>query len=150
MQTTKESYHNSQFATNLQNLTNSELDNLYSTVYDSLGEAIDNDDIESHDKILPVLRAIKTEIQNRNKVTSTTTEDKTNIQIIKTQIEQSFKKISRNNLIFKYACFLRTIKKITSKELLLISYINKQKFDSLTRVHTLLVYEHARLYKVAK
>jgi hypothetical protein len=41
------------------------LDEFYSIVYDELGEAIDNDNIELHDEILIVLRRIKTEIQNR-------------------------------------------------------------------------------------
>lgn len=83
-------------------------------------------------------------------VTPTATQNKSNLERIKTQINQSFKKISRKILTFKYATFLHTIKKITSKELLLISYINKEKIDLLTRVHSLLVLEHARLYKVAK
>lgn len=38
---------------NIENLTNSQLDDLYSTVYDSLGEAIENDDSELHNEILP-------------------------------------------------------------------------------------------------
>ena len=57
MKTTIESYQNQ--TKNLQDLTNLQLDDLYSTVYDSLGQAIENDDIQSHDEILPILRTIK-------------------------------------------------------------------------------------------
>jgi hypothetical protein len=112
--------------------------------------------ISKHDNtisIKPITKVSQTEINTLNElipVTPTATQNKSNLERIKTQINQSFKKISRNTLIFKYACFLRTIKKITSKELLLISYINKEKIDLLTRVHSLLVLEHARLNKVAK
>ena len=69
MKTTIESYQNQ--TKNIQNLDASQLDNLYSTVYDLIGKAIDNDDLELHNQILPILRAIKKEIQNRNEVIST-------------------------------------------------------------------------------
>ena len=82
-------------------------------------------------------------------VTPTATQNKSNLERIRTQINQSFKKISRKTLTFKYATFLHTIKKITSKELLLIAFKMKDKKDTLKRVHTLLVYEHNRLNKVA-
>ena len=82
-------------------------------------------------------------------VTPTATQNKSNLERIRTQINQSFKKISRKTLTFKYATFLHTIKKITSKELLLIAFKMKDKKDTLKRVHTLLVYGHNRLNKVA-
>lgn len=69
MKTTIESYQNQ--TKNIQSLDASQLDNLYSTVYDLIGKAIDNDDLELHNQILPILRAIKKEIQNRNEVIST-------------------------------------------------------------------------------
>ena len=147
MKTTNESYQNQ--AKNLQDLTNLQLDDLYSTVYDSLGQAIENDDIQSHDEILPILRTIKNEIQDRNEVTPTTTEDKSNIERIKTQINQTIKKRTRNSTIFEYALFLHTVKKISTKKLLSMSCKNSNKLNTLKRVHTLLVHEHNRLNKVA-
>ena len=147
MKTTIESYQNQ--TKNLQDLTNLQLDDLYSSVYTLIGEAIENDDLESHDKILPILRAIKKEIQDRNEVTPTTTEDKTNIETIKTQIKQTIKKRTRNTTTFEYALFLHTVRKITTEKFLLIANKKRVKTDTLRRVHTLLVYEHNRLNKVA-
>lgn len=147
MKTTIESYQNQ--TKNLQDLTNLQLDDLYSSVYTLIGEAIENDDLESHDKILPILRTIKKEIQDRNEVTPTTTEDKSNIERIKTQINQTIKKRTRNNITFEYALFLHTVRKITTKKFLLIANKKRVKTDTLRRVHTLLVYEHNRLNKVA-
>ena len=141
MKTTIESYQNQ--AKNLQDLTNLELDYLYSTVYDLIGKAIDNDDLELHDQVLPILRAIKKEIQDRNEFTLTIK------QTIKTQINQIIKKRNRNTSTLKYAFFLNTIKKITTKKLSIIAFKMKDKKDTLKRVHTLLVYEHNRLNKVA-
>jgi hypothetical protein len=141
MKTTIESYQNQ--TKNLQDLTNLQLDDLYLTVYDSIGEAIENDNLELHDKILPILRAIKKEIQDRNEVTLTIK------QTIKTQINQIIKKRNRNTSTLKYAFFLNTIKKITTKKLSIIAFKMKDKKDTLKRVHTLLVYEHNRLNKVA-
>jgi hypothetical protein len=147
MKTTIESYQNQ--TKNLQNLTNLQLDDLYSSVYTLIGEAIENDDLESHDKILPILRAIKKEIQDRNEVTPATTEDKSNRERIKTQINQTIKKRTRNNITFEYALFLHTVRKITTEKFLLIANKKRVKTDTLRRVHTLLVYEHNRLNKVA-
>jgi hypothetical protein len=141
MKTTIESYQNQ--TKNLQDLTNLQLDDLYLTVYDSIGEAIENDNLELHDKILPILRAIKKEIQDRNEVTLTIK------QTIKTQINQIIKKRNRNTSTLKYAFFLNTIKKITTKKLSIIAFKMKDKKDTLRRIHTLLVYEHNRLNKVA-
>jgi hypothetical protein len=141
MKTTNESYQNQ--TKNLQDLTNLQLDDLYSSVYTLIGEAIENDDLELHDKILPILRAIKKEIQDRNEFTLTIK------QTIKTQINQIIKKRNRNTSTLKYAFFLNTIKKITTKKLSIIAFKMKDKKDTLKRVHTLLVYEHNRLNKVA-
>ena len=147
MKTTIESYQNQ--TKNLQDLTNLQLDDLYLNVYSALGEAIENDDIQSHDEILPILRTIKTEIQDRNEVTSTITEDKSNIETIKTQIKQTIKKRTRNTTTFEYALFLHTVRKITTEKFLSIANKKRAKTDTLRRVHTLLVYEHNRLNKVA-
>lgn len=118
MKTTNESYQNLTQTTNLQNLTYSELKNLYSTVYDSLGEAIDNDDIESHDKILSSLRAIKIEIHNRNKVTSTTTTNNQKIQIIFQEITNLYSKNNRSFLLESFNTFLFDRKRISFKKYL--------------------------------
>jgi len=144
MKTTIESYQNQ--AKNLQNLTNLQLDDLYSSVYTLIGEAIENDDLESHDNILPILRAIKKEIQDRNEVT---TQDKSYIETINTQINRTIKKRNRNNTTFEYLLFLHSSEKITTKKLLLISNKKREKSNILKRVHTLLVDEHNRLNNVA-
>jgi len=133
-------------AKNLQNLTNLQLDDLYSSVYTLIGEAIENDDLESHDNILPMLRAIKKEIQDRNEVT---TQDKSYIETINTQINRTIKKRKRNTTTFEYALFLHTSQKITTEKFLLISNKKRAKTDILRRVHTLLVDEHNRLNKVS-
>ena len=156
MKTTIESYQNQ--TKNIQNLDASQLDNLYSTVYTLIGEAIDNDDLELHDQVLPILRAIKKEIQNRNEALIIPlhdlrmlpdTQDKSNIETIKTQIKQTIKKRSRNTTTFKYVLFLHTVRKITTEKLLSIANKKRAKTDTLKRVHTLLVYEHNRLNNVA-
>ncbi len=131
--------------TNIQNLTNLELDNLYSTVYDSLGEAIENDDLELHDEILPVLRAIKTEIQNRNKVTP-----ENEIQTLDNQIQVTQTQINRFNKLNSFATFLQ--KKSNKKSFykyrqILLSIRNK--IDLKQRVLNLLVWEKERLIKFA-
>ncbi len=147
MKTTIESYQNQ--TKNLQDLTNLQLDDLYSNVYSALGQAIENDDIQLHDEILPILRTIKKEIQDRNEVTPTTTEDKSNIERIKTQINQTFKKRTRNSTTFDYALSLHTVRKITTKKFLSIANKKRVKTDTLRRVHTLLVHERNRLDSVA-
>ncbi|MDD2896710.1 MAG: hypothetical protein PHG81_11905 [Aliarcobacter sp.] len=131
--------------TNIQNLTNSELDDLYSTVYDSLGEAIENDDLELHDEILPVLRAIKTEIQNRNKVTP-----ENEIQTIDNQIQVTQTQINRFNKLNSFATFLQ--KKSNKKSFykyrqILLSIRNK--IDLKQRVLNLLAWEKERLINFA-
>jgi|GEM_PF-6327948 len=144
MQSNKQS--NSPFyqnKTNIQNLTNSELHDLYSTVYDSLGEAIENDDLELHDEILPVLRAIKTEIQNRNKVTP-----ENEIQTLDNQIQVTQTQINRFNKLDSFATFLQ--KKSNKKSFykyrqILLSIRNK--IDLKQRVLNLLVREKERLIK---
>ena len=73
----------------------------------------------------------------------------TQTETIKTQINQIIKKRNRNTSTLKYAFFLNTIKKITTKKLSIIAFKMKDKKDTLRRVHTLLVYEHNRLNKVA-
>lgn len=147
MKTTIQSYQNQ--TKNLQDLTNLELDYLYSTLYDLIGESIENDDIKSHDKILLILKAVKKEIQDRNKVTSPITIKQSNLQIIKTQINQTIKKRTRNSTIFEYALFLHTVKKISTKKLLSMSSKNSNKLNTLKRVYTLLVHERNRLDSVA-
>jgi hypothetical protein len=93
-----------------------------------------------------------TEMNTLNKlilVTPTTTQNKSNIERIKTQINQTIKKRTRNNITFEYALFLHTVRKITTKKFLSIANKKRVKTDTLRRVHTLLVYEHNRLNKVA-
>ena len=110
MKTTIESYQNQ--TKNLQDLTNLQLDDLYSNVYSALGQAIENDDIQSHDEILPILRTIKTEIQDRNEVTPTTIiKQADSLKTIKIQLTKIEKKRTRNSTIFEYALFLHTVKK---------------------------------------
>ena len=148
MKTTIESYQNQ--TKNLQDLTNLQLDDLYSTVYDSLGQAIENDDIQSHDEILPILRTIKKEIQDRNEVTSTTIiKQADSLKTIKIQLTKIEKKRTRNNLTLRYLLLLNDIKKISSEKASSILFKRKEKNDVLKRVHTLLVHEHNRLNKVA-
>ena len=77
------------------------------------------------------------------------TQDKSNIETIKTQIKQTIKKRSRNTTLFKYVLFLHTVRKITTEKLLSIANKKRAKTDTLKRVHTLLVYEHNRLNNVA-
>ena len=79
----------------------------------------------------------------------TTTQNKSNIERIKTQINQTFKKRTRNSTTFDYALFLHTVRKITTKKFLSIANKKRVKTDTLRRVHTLLVHEHNRLNKVA-
>ena len=148
MKTTIESYQNQ--TKNLQDLTNLQLDDLYSNVYSALGEAIENDDIQSHDEILPILRTIKTEIQDRNEVTPTTIiKQADSLKTIKIQLTKIEKKRTRNNLTLRYLLLLNDIKKISSEKVSLILFKRKEKNDVLKRVHTLLVHEHNRLNKVA-
>ncbi len=148
MKTTIQSYQNQ--AKNLQDLTNLELDYLYSTVYDLIGESIENDDIKSHDKILLILKAVKKEIQDRNKVTPTTTiKQADSLKTIKIQLTKIEKKRTRNNLTLRYLLLLNDIKKISSEKASSILFKRKEKNDVLKRVHTLLVHEHNRLNKVA-
>ena len=148
MKTTIESYQNQ--TKNLQDLTNLQLDDLYSNVYSALGEAIEYDDIQSHDEILPILRTIKTEIQDRNEVTPTTIiKQADSLKTIKIQLTKIEKKRTRNNLTLRYLLLLNDIKKISSEKASSIFIKRKEKNDVLKRVHTLLVHEHNRLNKVA-
>ena len=148
MKTNIEFYQNQ--TKNLQDLTNLQLDDLYSNVYSALGQAIENDDIQSHDEILPILRTIKTEIQDRNEVTSTTIiKQADSLKTIKIQLTKIEKKRTRNNLTLRYLLLLNDIKKISSEKASSILFKRKEKNDVLKRVHTLLVHEHNRLNKVA-
>ena len=118
MKTTNESYQNQ--AKNLQDLTNSELDDLYSTVYDLIGKAIDNDDLELHNQILPILRAIKKEIQNRNEVISTQPVTSQNIdeKIEDLKITNFYEIVSSKSSFQEAYDFVKN--NYTKKELLLI------------------------------
>ena len=148
MKTTIESYQNQ--AKNLQDLTNLQLDDLYSNVYSALGQAIENDDIQLHDEILPILRTIKKEIQDRNEVTPTTIiKQADSLKTIKIQLTKIEKKRTRNNLTLRYLLLLNDIKKISSEKASSILFKRKEKNDVLKRVHTLLVHEHNRLNTVA-
>jgi hypothetical protein len=106
-------------------------------------------DMETYHIQLKARRNNIQELKRRNEVTPTTTEDKSNIERIKTQINQTIKKRTRNNIIFEYALFSHTVRKISTKKFLLIANKRRVKTDTLRRVHTLLVYEHNRLNKVA-
>jgi hypothetical protein len=106
-------------------------------------------DMETYHIQLKARRNNIQELKRRNEVTPTTTEDKSNIERIKTQINQTIKKRTRNNIIFEYALFSHTVRKISTKKFLLIANKKRVKTDTLRRVHTLLVYEHNRLNKVA-
>jgi hypothetical protein len=148
MKTTIESYQNQ--TKNLQDLTNLQLDDLYSNVYSALGQAIENDDIQSHDEILPILRTIKTEIQDRNEVTPTTIiKQADSLKTIKIQLTKIEKKRTRNHITSDYLYFLYSTKKITVEKFLSISNKKIEKSDTLRRVSNLLVHEHNRLNKVA-
>ena len=118
MKTTIESYQNQ--TKNLQNLDASQLDNLYSTVYTLIGEAIDNDDLELHNQILPILRAIKKEIQNRNEVISTQPVTSQNIdeKIEDLKITNFYKIVSSKSSFQEAYDFVKN--NYTKKELLLI------------------------------
>ena len=118
MKTTIESYQNQ--TKNIQNLDASQLDNLYSTVYDLIGKAIDNDDLELHDQVLPILRAIKKEIQNRNEVISTQPVTPQNIdeKIEDLKITNFYKIVSLKSSFQEAYDFVKN--NYTKKELLLI------------------------------
>ena len=118
MKTTIESYQNQ--TKNIQNLDASQLDNLYSTVYTLIGEAIDNDDLELHNQILPILRAIKKEIQNRNEVISTQPVTPQNIdeKIEDLKITNFYKIVSSKSSFQEAYDFVKN--NYTKKELLLI------------------------------
>ena len=118
MKTTIESYQNQ--TKNIQNLDASQLDNLYSTVYDLIGKAIDNDDLELHDQVLPILRAIKKEIQNRNEVISTQPVTSQNIdeKIEDLKITNFYKIVSLKSSFQEAYDFVKN--NYTKKELLLI------------------------------
>lgn len=118
MKTTIESYQNQ--TKNIQNLDASQLDNLYSTVYDLIGKAIDNDDLELHDQVLPILRAIKKEIQNRNEVISTQPVTPQNIdeKIEDLKITNFYKIVSSKSSFQEAYDFVKN--NYTKKELLLI------------------------------
>lgn len=153
MQTQNESYQNSIYCTNIQNLNDIELNDLYHVVYKDLGQAIDNDDLNLHDNILPVLRAIKTEIQTRNEVTPTLTEKQTNIQNtqnlinnLQTQINKVFRSRNRNILFFDYSSFLcRTIKKITPKKHFKNLHNRAEQNSILSVLHKSLIDEQSKL-----
>jgi hypothetical protein len=106
-------------------------------------------DMETYHIQLKARRNNIQELKRRNEVTPTTTEDKSNIERIKTQINQTIKKRTRNTTTFEYALFLHTVRKITTEKFLSIANKKRVKTDTLRRVHTLLVYEHNRLNKVA-
>ena len=118
MKTTIESYQNQ--TKNIQSLDASQLDNLYSTVYDLIGKAIDNDDLELHNQILPILRAIKKEIQNRNEVISTQPVTSQNIdeKIEDLKITNFYKIVSSKSSFQEAYDFVKN--NYTKKELLLI------------------------------
>ena len=118
MQTTIESYQNQ--TKNIQSLDASQLDNLYSTVYDLIGKAIDNDDLELHNQILPILRAIKKEIQNRNEVISTQPVTSQNIdeKIEDLKITNFYEIVSSKSSFQEAYDFVKN--NYTKKELLLI------------------------------
>ena len=118
MKTTIESYQNQ--TKNIQNLDSSQLDNLYSTVYDLIGKAIDNDDLELHDQVLPILRAIKKEIQNRNEVISTQPVTPQNIdeKIEDLKITNFYEIVSSKSSFQEAYDFVKN--NYTKKELLLI------------------------------
>ena len=118
MKTTIESYQNQ--TKNIQNLDASQLDNLYSTVYDLIGKAIDNDDLELHDQVLPILRAIKKEIQNRNEVISTQPVTPQNIdeKIEDLKITNFYEIVSSKSSFQEAYDFVKN--NYTKKELLLI------------------------------
>lgn len=118
MKTTIESYQNQ--TKNIQNLDASQLDNLYSTVYDLIGKAIDNDDLELHDQVLPILRAIKKEIQNRNEVISTQPVTSQNIdeKIEDLKITNFYEIVSSKSSFQEAYDFVKN--NYTKKELLLI------------------------------
>ena len=118
MKTTIESYQNQ--TKNIQNLDASQLDNLYSTVYTLIGEAIDNDDLELHNQILPILRAIKKEIQNRNEVISTQPVTSQNIdeKIEDLKITNFYEIVSSKSSFQEAYDFVKN--NYTKKELLLI------------------------------
>lgn len=118
MQTTIESYQNQ--TKNIQSLDASQLDNLYSTVYDLIGKAIDNDDLELHNQILPILRAIKKEIQNRNEVISTQPVTSQNIdeKIKDLKITNFYEIVSSKSSFQEAYDFVKN--NYTKKELLLI------------------------------
>ena len=118
MKTTIESYQNQ--TKNIQNLDASQLDNLYSTVYTLIGEAIDNDDLELHNQILPILRAIKKEIQNRNEVISTQPVTSQNIdeKIKDLKITNFYEIVSSKSSFQEAYDFVKN--NYTKKELLLI------------------------------
>ena len=118
MQTTIESYQNQ--TKNIQSLDASQLDNLYSTVYDLIGKAIDNDDLELHDQVLPILRAIKKEIQNRNEVISTQPVTSQNIdeKIEDLKITNFYEIVSSKSSFQEAYDFVKN--NYTKKELLLI------------------------------
>ena len=118
MKTTIESYQNQ--TKNIQNLDASQLDNLYSTVYDLIGKAIDNDDLELHNQILPILRAIKKEIQNRNEVISTQPVTSQNIdeKIEDLKITNFYEIVSSKSSFQEAYDFVKN--NYTKKELLLI------------------------------
>ena len=118
MKTTIESYQNQ--TKNLQDLTNLQLDDLYSTVYDLIGKAIDNDDLELHDQVLPILRAIKKEIQNRNEVISTQPVTSQNIdeKIEDLKITNFYEIVSSKSSFQEAYDFVKN--NYTKKELLLI------------------------------
>ena len=118
MKTTIESYQNQ--TKNIQSLDASQLDNLYSTVYTLIGEAIDNDDLELHNQILPILRAIKKEIQNRNEVISTQPVTSQNIdeKIEDLKITNFYEIVSSKSSFQEAYDFVKN--NYTKKELLLI------------------------------
>ena len=100
--------------------------------------------ISKHENIISIKP-----VKEQSLVIPTTTIKQSNLQIIKTQINQTIKKRTRNSTIFEYALFLHTVKKISTKKLLSMSCKNSNKLNTLKRVHTLLVHEHNRLNKVA-
>ena len=97
-------------------------------------------------KNIQFLKAKLNQLENDILVTPT---NETQLKNSRSQLNLIIKKRTRNTLLLNFCLLLHTVKKISTDKLVSIATKRKEKTDLLKRVHTLLVFEHNRLNKVA-
>ena len=97
-------------------------------------------------KNIQFLKAKLNQLENDILVTPT---NETQLKNSRSQLKLIIKKRTRNTLLLNFCLLLHTVKKISTDKLVSIATKRKEKTDLLKRVHTLLVFEHNRLNKVA-